>query len=417
MEQALTLQAISYKRTRLAVLFYGILSEPLIQLSFLIPIILRKDLGASALQIAVLVACKYGLPSILTLYWSCFSLNCRERLLKNVIWAGVLSRIPFFFFPFIQSSWVMILAASFYTLFYRAGNPAWLEILKINLPKEERGKIFAYSTSYAYLLGTILPLIGHWMDVEETEMLWRWLFPISASLGLIGVYLQSKILLPEEEEKSQKAFVKKRLSWTQRLLNPWKKSYQILKYRKDFQHFQWGFMLCGSGILLIHPVVPILCDDILNLSYKDCALALSAFKCFGLAISSPLWGKNFDRMCIYRFSSYVFALVGLYPLFLLLSQQHPSYIYLAYLLYGMALGGNHLCWNLAGPVFSRHQDSSLYSCVNITALGLRACITPLLGSFIYTYFGSLALFGLSIFLCCFSSWKMWHNPPLKNYVR
>ena len=119
----------------------SILNEPLWTLYMLFAFILHKDLHSTAFQIAVLTMLK-PVISIFSLYWSSSILKKPERLLNNVLWAGILSRIPFLFFPLISNPWILIGSIVFYTMLYRGGMPGWIEILKQNIPGSEKGDDF-----------------------------------------------------------------------------------------------------------------------------------------------------------------------------------------------------------------------------------------------------------------------------------
>lgn len=407
----MTKRSPAFLQTKAAVLYTGLLCEPLMQAYMFIPFILRKDLGASVFQLAILSTLKYW-PAIFLVYWSSQVNDRKDKLKNNVIWSGIFSRIPFLFFPFITSSWSCIVLAAIYMLFYKAGTPAWLEILRLNLPGKERAPLYAVGAAYAYAIGVLfLPLMGHWMDHDNE--LWRWVFPIVALVGMFSVPLQTRI--PIEDEKLVKAPIQKISLW-KKISQPWIKSYRLLKSRPDFAHFHWGYMLCGSGILITQPVVPILCVDYLKLSYTDFALALSVFKGLGLACASTVWGRVFQKISIFHVTGYVFILVGLFPLFLIFSTTSILWLFLAHLVYGIALAGNHVSWNLAGPSFAGDNDSSPFSTVNVVLLGLRACVAPTIGSILCHFFGPFFVLGLSSFCCLISASRMLQTSSKKILV-
>ena len=126
-------------KTRQALLWMNLSSEPLIVLYGLLPFILRKDLGASLLQLSILAALRPVLP-VFSFYWSANLTHQKHRLKSNLIGAWALARIPFLFIPFCQNVWYLIFCCAMYELFNKSGIPALIEILKINLPKKAREK-------------------------------------------------------------------------------------------------------------------------------------------------------------------------------------------------------------------------------------------------------------------------------------
>lgn len=383
---------VRFRRTRLAVLWTSLLNEPLWAVYSLFSFILYERLGASTLQIAVLMMLK-PVASLLSVYW--VSLRKPEKVLSNVIWAGILSRLPFLFFPFIDNVWILVGSAIFYMMLTRGGMPSWVQILKLNLPEKERGVIFSWGSAIGYLEGVVLAVfLGLLLDNFHDA--WRWIFPLSAMIGIVGVILQSRIpleLIKVKEGEKSKEF----------LLAPWKSAWKLLKEEKEFRVFQWGVMLCGMGLMIIQPALPQFFMDVLNLSYTDLAIALSIWKGVGFALTSPLWGQWISRINIFKLSSQIFILMGLFPLFLIFAPTSVFWVYAAYLIYGIAQAGSHLVWNLSGPLFSKEKDSSLFSNVNVLMVGVRGCIFPPLGSFFCAFFGPVAVLGLGGFFCFFGA--------------
>ena len=132
---------MSETKTKRALLWSQLLSEPLVTLYGFLPFLLYKDLGASAFQISLLMMLK-PVVTILSFYWSAGLKG--HQLKRNVIGAGFLMRAPFLLCPWIDSPWFIVGAAVNYMFFFRAGAPAWMEILKCNLPK--CGRLFSLSS-------------------------------------------------------------------------------------------------------------------------------------------------------------------------------------------------------------------------------------------------------------------------------
>lgn len=397
---------VRMQRTQLAVIGTSILNEPLWTLYILFAFILHKDLHSTAFQIAVLTMLK-PVISIFSLYWSSSILKKPEKLLNNVLWAGILSRIPFLFFPMISSPWILIASIVFYTMLYRGGMPGWIEILKQNIPGAKRGMIFSLGSAAGYVEGVVLAIgVGYLLDHFHES--WRWMFPLSALIGIGGVFLQSRI--PMEIKKVQLPFecegIERPKSAGEYLLKPWKNAWDLLRTRKDFSCYQWGVMLCGIGIMVIQPALPLFFVDVLGLSYIDLAIALSICKGLGFAATSPMWGKWLHRVSIYNISSLVFVMMGAFPLLLLFSSFHVSWVYAAYMIYGVAQAGSHLTWHLSGASFAEDEDSSLYSTVNVMMVGLRGAVVPPMGSLFCLVFGPLSVLGIGVFFCLYGGVKI-----------
>lgn len=390
---------------RRALVSTSLLNEPLFTLYGLIAFILYKDLGASAFQIALMTMLK-PVVTILSFYWSA-SLARGGNLKSNVLWAGFLMRAPFLLCPWIDSVWFVIGAAVNYMFFYRAGIPAWLEIIKRNMDPGKRGKLFSISSGMAYAEGVVLSLaVGSLLD--HNSQVWKLLFFGTSFLGLFVLLIQSR--LPMEETKKEG----ESLSLKEIITRPWKDSYRLMRDRPDFSRFQWGFMICGLGIMLIQPTLPIFAIDALGVSYMEIAGAISIAKGLGFALSSLIWAKWIDRVHILRLSSIVFLSVGLFPILLSFSVWSIGWFYLAYFWYGVGQGGSHLVWNMSGPVFSGKEDSSRYTGVNVVLAGLRGAIAPSLGGMFLLLWGPVVVLWIGGILSFYSGIRLLQSKFVKT---
>ena len=382
------------KETSRALLWTNLLNEPLFTLYGFLSFILYKDLGASAFAISLMMALK-PIVTILSFYWSA-GLKGTRRLKSNALWAGFWMRAPFLLCPWVDSVWFVIFAAVNYMFFYRAGIPAWLEILKRNLKKGKPERAFSWSSGLSYAEGVILSLgMGGLLDKEPG--LWKFLFFGAALVGVFSLWLLARVKVEESNEVE-----KPKLALRELIVRPWRDSWELICKRPDFSMFQQGFMLCGFGIMLIQPVLPLLAVDWLGISYMEMAAAVSIAKGLGFAVSSPIWARWFERLPILKISSAVFLSVGLFPVLLALSPLGLWWFYLAYFCYGVGQGGSHLVWNMSGPVFAGKEESSRYTGVNVMMAGLRGTVGPGLGSLLAAILGPIQVLCIGGVFCFYS---------------
>lgn len=388
-------------QTRTAFIWTWVLNTPFWALFGMLPFILYKDLHGTPVQVAVMITLK-PMVSLFSLYWSIWVNKRKDRLIPNVVWATILGHAPFLLFPFVQSPWYFVGAFGFYMLMARGMLPAWMEILKLNVPNGKRERIFAFSSAFEYVGAGLLPFIlGALLDSYYQS--WRWIFPITSLVAIAAVILQRKIPIAIEKEV---LVVVPALSLKNQLLQPWKQAWQLLKERRDFAAMQMGFMLGGAGLMIMQPALPMFFMDALHLSYTELAIALTLCKGVGFALTSPLWSRWLNRTDIYRFLSRVTAVAMLFPFGLMLAQTHLIWLYLAYILYGVMQAGSELGWNLSGPIFAKQEDSSPYSSVNVLTVGLRGCLIPPLGSFLCLWGSSHVVMILGGFLCFLATVSM-----------
>jgi MFS family permease len=388
-QQAVAQKAVS--RTRTAFILAKILETPLWAMYNMLPFILHKDLHATPWQLMMLFTLR-PLLSLLSVYWSSAINRQRHRLLSNVIWGRVLGVLAFLLFPFIDDPWFFICCSGVYVMFARGIVPGWMEILKINLPGFVGKKVFAYTSLLGYLGGGLFSLYFGWlMDVHL--QIWRWLFPLAALISLTAVFFKMRVPVPSQsvDEKFEKAPPITQISLWQRLMQPWQEAWHLLRARADFRYFQIGLMISGTGLMVMQPALPIFIDDILQLSYTELSVAISLFKGLGFALTSSFWARWMQKTNIYRFSAGVISLGCLFALLVFGAQFYSMNIYLAFLCYGMMQSGFEMSWNLSGPLFSKDEESSLFSTVNVMTIGMRGCIAPPLGGLLCIWIGSPAV--------------------------
>ncbi|MBS3904564.1 MAG: MFS transporter [Simkania sp.] len=387
--------------TRVALFGSSIFSEPLTVLLCLLPFILAKDLEASAWQISLLISLR-PIMSLVSFYWSALLGRKSELLKLNLIASGILARLPFIFvFAFEQASY-LIFAAAVYILFSRAGIPAWMEMLKRNLPKEPRGKLFslAYMIGYAEGIGIGFAM-GFLLDLNSEY--WKYLFLISSLLGLLGVFLQYRVPLPPLEKTTVEEHS---LSLWQTVVQPWKDGFTLMRTRPDFARFQWGFMWGGAGVMLVTAVLPLFFVHVLKLSHTNFSTARAVCMGIGVVLTSSIWGKALGKTRLIFLTSIVILLFALFPACLLLAPYHITWFYVAYLIWGIAQGGSHIIWNLSGPMFAGSADSSPYSSVNVLMVGLRGMVFPFLGSLLASYYGPTIVLILGLVSCLLGAFFM-----------
>lgn len=387
-------------KTKLSLLWMNLSSEPLIAIYGLIPFLMRKELGATMFQIS-LFSILSPVLSVLSFYWGAWLTHRKNQLLPNLIGAWILARIPFLFFPYIDSFWMMFICCSIYQLFSRASTPALMEILKRNIPKKTREHIFSLYYVLSVLEGIIIGLLlTQILTICDNN--WRLLFLLCSLISLTSIFVQLQITIPREKEENS-------LPVNNRLTQPLKESFRLMQTRSDFAIFQWGFMIGGFALMLIAPVRAIFAADSLPVSIADVTTARCMFVGFGMAGSSLIWKKALEIYGIHRLTAWILIGFGCFPLLLLLASVHLSWFYLAHLIYGIAQGGSHLVWHLSGTIFAKEQNSTPFTTINVLMIGLRGAIGPLLGGLLCSTVGPIPVLVLGAFIALAGGYFMLHR--------
>lgn len=387
---------IKLKNTRSAFLWTNILRSPFWAIYNLLLFILYKDLHASPFQIALFIALK-PVVSIFSLYWASWINKRPDRLISNITWAGFLGFAPFLLFPFFYGPWFVIFASALFMAMFRGVVPAWMEIFKLNLPGESKNHVFSWGSIVSYVVGALLPLaIGPLLDGYNLS--WRWIFAGTAVLGIAGVVFQLRI--PIEIKKIPPT---KPIS----LVAPWKEAWHLFTTRKDFRYYQIGFMIFGgTGLMIMQPALPAFFIDVLGLSYTELSIALTLCKGIGFALTSPLWAKVMAKTEMFRFSSMITFFAALFPIILIMSQFHVTWVYVAYIAYGMMQAGSELNWHLSGPHFAKEEESTAFSRFNILMVGVRGCFIPQIGSLLILFAPSTVILLLGTLFCLAGTYWM-----------
>ncbi len=388
---------IYLQRTRAAYVATRVLDTPFWAIYNMLQIILYKDLHASPFQISIMIALK-PIVSLFSLYWSSAVNQRRDRLLSNITSARILGYLPFFFFPFVDNPWYFIFAFGLYMMLAVGIVPAWMELLKINIPNKTRERVFSYSQAFGYMGGGLLPFALGW-TLDGYYQAWRWVFPATAGLALISLFFQFRILIPPGPQQDKIKTPSSSSNQLYQLIKPWKSAWNVLSEKEDFRKFQIGSMIVGCGLMIIQPALLFFFVDTLQLSYTELAIALTLCKGLGFAATSPIWPRLFNQMDLFKLNSIIAALGCLFPFCLVLANGNIAWLYIGYICYGVMQSGNELLWNMSGPMFSKDNDSSVFTSVNVLAGGLRGCCIPALGSFLAVSLGAPTVIFFSGFLC------------------
>ena len=384
--------------TRAAFLWTRILSTPFYVLFTLLPYILYKDMEATLFQITTIIILKPTV-SLIAPYWSASIYKRPDRLISNLTWANTLKFLPFLFVPLIDSVEYFTLASMIYLILGRGVIPAWMELLKQNLPRESRTKVFAYGQAFDYLGIALFPLTFGWL-LDAYQEAWRFLFFVTASLGMGSTLLLLRI--PRQRVHINNPSP----TFSETLIRPWKQCWELILARPDFGRFQIGFMFGGAGLMILQPALPVFFTDTLNLSYREMTFAIAFCKGIGYAMTTPFWAKLFEKINIFYFCAGVTFLAALFPLVLLFSETHITFLWIAFLGYGFMQAGSELSWHLSGPTFSMEGDSSIYSQTNVLTQGIRGAVAPYLGLCLCQLTGATVTFLISSFLCLLATYQM-----------
>ncbi len=363
--------AFAYRWTRL-------LDVPFWALFNILIFILHKEMHVTPLQIAWVISLK-PTSSILAVYWSSRVHQKPEKLVSNIVTARFFAFFPFLWLPWFHPFWYILLCSAVFMFLQTGIMPAWMELLKQNVPLTKRDKLFSRMQTAGYVgSGLFMIILGKLLDHYQGS--WTLLFQAAALLSLVPIIWQRKMLVSDKGDHAG-------ISPTHPLLKPWKNAFSVLGSNRDFAKFQIGFFLLGSGLMILQPSLPLFLEERVHLNYLGIGMAINLCKGIGFSLASPFWCSRLRIRDIFSLTASVAFLAFLFPFFLSLAEWHAYWVYGAYLLYGLMQSGSELCWNMSGPIFSEKEDSSPFSSVNILSVGIRGVFIPSLGALILSAYG------------------------------
>lgn len=396
-------------KTKNALLWMSFSNEPFVVLYAILPFIIRKDFGATLLQLSLLTSLRPVL-SIFSFYWSANLTRQKHLLRSNLIGAWLLARLPFLFVPWIQNAWYIIFCCAMYELLNKSGNPALIELLKINLQKDHREKIYTRCFIFSFIESILLGFIITGF-LNKSMISWQMLLGISTLISLSSILFQIQVPLPTSPTATP---IQQKLS--EKIITPWKDALSLLKSKPRFFRFQCGFMLGGIGLMLVSPCLSLFCVDTLHLSHSEITFGRSVLMGIGIIASSYFWRKMISKQKTEQILINVLIGFSIYLFCLYFAAINIWFFYLSFTLYGLAQAGSHLLWNLSGPLFAGNDDSSQFSRVNILMVGLRGATAPALGGLLCSYFGPAPIILLGAIICFAGSWYMFLSKPKEKEV-
>ncbi len=355
-----------------------LLGSPLEALYSLLIFIVAKELNASPLALVIL-ACSKPIVSLFAFYISTFMTNKSHRFQVYLLTLNLVGALPCLLFPYMQNVWFYVIAYALFMTTLRAAFPVWMEILKKELGVKEMGNLISKGTSINYGVVLFIPLFfSYWMDQQPDH--WKTLFLGLALFQLFNTWFLLCLPSPSRSKTDSQSFSP---SFRTVLLTPWKNAWHLLSKHSDFAHYLFMFFLGGAGLVAMQPVLPIFFKESLHLSYTELTLAVSFCKGAAFICTAFLWAYGAKRLSLFSLNCYINLFSCLFIAFLLASTMQIHWLFLAYLMYGTMQAGCELSWNLSGPVFSKGNESTLYSSLNLVLVGVRGCLCPFIGQLIF----------------------------------
>ncbi len=355
-------------------------------------IIARKAFNALDWQLMILTMI-WPVTNFLSIWWGKILEQSSNK--AKFFWAvAVLGRLSLLMAYFTTSMNIYLLIFGLVSFFNGILSPASNSIYQSNLPNN-RSKVFGYTMSLASFISMIFAFIsGRYLDSSEANL--KLIFIVVSLAGFTSASVLSFIRIEDNKVKYQKKMLRKEF-----FLTPLKRALGLLKNNKPYAHFQRDFTLYGFGFLSLAPVIPIFMVDNLNLNYTHSFISKGILAQIGFLILSPIFGRLHDNFHPFKFAAYSFGAIAIFPLLLIITGNFANHtfsliaIYFSFLIYGFAMSGVNMAWNMSSIHFAGDEDASMYQSLHITITGIRGLFAPVLGILAKNYLGIYGAFLMS----------------------
>jgi hypothetical protein len=293
-------------------------------------------------------------------------------------------------------------------------------VWKSNYPHSDRARITARLQAVRIVAsnGTVL-LAAKICDIDPAS--YRYIFPVAAMIGVVGVLYLRRIHMRGERSELQKrreppvddddefrAGLTEPFSLTA-LLSPGhvlRQMYRVLRDDRRFTQYCFAQMLTGvANLMTIAVVVAIVTQD-LELGdawgFWIATGLIQATQRLVMLASIGRWARLFDRIGVVRFRVVNVACWNLCIAFGLIAtlvaeaadQFGALFLPLAVSLFavraifqGLGLGGGALAHTLGHLHFARPEEAEIYMGIHVSLIGLRGLVAPLCGMWLYQAIG------------------------------
>lgn len=358
-------------------------------------VILKKSLEASNFEVTVLIF----MTSIAFLF-SIYGAEIINRAAKPgmaVFILGSSGKLFLFLIPLFNTPVIFIFSIAVMSIIDSLLLPTWNIVYKHNYTPDKRSSLYSYasslSTAALLLMATVF---GYFLDINHD--LYKIFFPIAGVLGILMYFNLMKMLnffFKDEKEKVERNF---RMDFTllkDILILPIRNSIRILKTNRRFLMFEINFFIYGMAFMISSPAIPVFLVDGLNLAYTPISFARGLIFHSALIIFTPISGKILGINNPTKFSGYMFLLLIFFPLILLAAKYFPMWgiydspveiLFFAFFVFGTAMSGVTIAWNLSSIYYAPHNEVSNYQAVHVTLTGVRGLFSPILGYIIMQMF-------------------------------
>ena len=349
-----------------------------------IGLILRRELGATPLQLAVMSSAG-GACLLLSLLWA-RAFHGRPPL-PYLVWPGFVARGVFLLVPFVSSAWSFVGLVIARDFFGAAAAPAQAAVVERVYPRAHRGRALGMIRMAGAVLGIGLALAAGQL-FERVG--YRWIFVGAALLGMAASLRQRRLAVPEPETVGGEPPAGLRGAW--------------LTVRDDhaFRRLLVASFLFGFGCWVQTPAHPLLLVDVLGVSAAQVGV-FAAVAAIATLAGSAYWGWLVDRRSSLE-ALRVMYLVGTATPLIYYVAWSPWVLVASSVTDSLLAVGLELVWMMAVIDVAGPHRTAQYVAIGATLAGVRGVVGPLVGGLVIHVFGVHAVYLVAAILTLSGAW-------------
>ncbi|TQV76965.1 MFS transporter [Aliikangiella marina] len=252
-------------------------------------------------------------------------------------------------------------------------------IWRVNYPRYIRGKVTAKLATMASLLMSVAAFAAGWTLDWRFEA-FQWLYISFALFSLFGAYRYRFLSvrhyhkhLEQERDSTQKA--------------SFSRIFRVLQDNRAFAKYMLSMFILGSGNLMFMAPLIVYLNEYTGLNKSEQILITTAIPLALVPFAVGWWARLLDGNHIFHFRSihsWGFA-TAIFTFVLAQITVTEWLFFVGAFIYGVAISGGVIGWNLGHNDFVSNASPMDYMAVHVTLTGLRGLFAPLLGIGFYQW--------------------------------
>ena len=358
-----------------------------------IGLILRRELGATPLQLAIMSSAG-GACLLLSLLWA-RAFRGRPPL-PYLVWPGVVARGVFLLVPFVSSAWSFVGLVIARDFFAAAAGPAQAAVVERVYPRDTRGRALGLVRMIGAVLGIGLALAAGQL-FEHFD--YRWIFAVAALLGMAASLRQRRLDVPQPDADGEAP--------PAGLLDAWR----AVCDDHAFRRLLIASFLFGFGCWIQTPANPLLLVDVLHVGAAQVGV-LAAVAAVATLVGSVYWGWLVDRRSSGEALRIMYLIGSATPLIYYIA-WNPWVLVASSVTDSLLSVGLELVWMMAVIDAAGPQRTAHYVAIGSTLAGVRGIVGPLVGGLVIQSYGVHAVYLLAAILMLSGTLLVTREPSVR----